>query len=75
MTNEPTQILLAVYWSKDGTADRFVRYGEVRFSAGDLPVPALTDAEMQRIAYQTKMEFARVMQRRKQQAGKKRSRR
>ena len=57
---EPIQMLLAIHWRKDGTLDRFVRYGEVTMHVGDLLEPPLTHQEMQAIAYAAKMAFGKV---------------
>ncbi len=62
---EPVQIFLCVYWQKNDTPDRHVRYGEVKMHVGDLPDPPLTRREMQDIAFRTKMAFSFAMQARK----------
>ena len=61
-------MLLSIYWHKDKTPDRFTRYGEVSMRVGDLVDPPLTGREMQDIAYAAKMEFAKVMRKRKKLA-------
>jgi hypothetical protein len=62
-------MLLCVYWAEDGTENRHVRQGEVRVHAADrLPSPPLTQEEMMEIAYVAKMEFGRIMRRRRRKA-------
>ena len=62
---EPTQMLLSVYWEIDGASDRHIRHDTVTMHVGDLINPPLTKAEMQDIAHGAKMAFAKVMRARK----------
>lgn len=62
---EPTQMLLVVCWQKDGTPDRFIRYGETIMHVGELIEPPLTRREMQDIAYAAKMALGKIMRARK----------
>ena len=60
-----TQMLLTVYWGKDGVPDRHIRYGETTMHVGDVIYPPLTSKEMQDIAFAAKMAFAKVCRDRK----------
>ena len=56
------EILLAVFYYIDGGENRHTRYGEVQAHVGNkLP----TEEEMQQIMFAAKMEYGRLIRRRK----------